>query len=233
MEQVPFGVENYGTGATFGTNSFADNPEPRVPCILVLDVSLSMEGERIRELNGGLRTYRDELLEDSLAAKRAEVAIITFGGTVQKACDFTTAESFVAPELSVHGHTPMGEAITLALNMIDERKAVYRANGVQYFRPWIFVITDGEPNDEWRSVIPRIKEGEERKAFSFFAVAVEGANLDILKQISVRQPLTLKGLRFRDLFVWLSRSQKSVSRSTPGEEVPLSNPATPEGWAAV
>jgi uncharacterized protein YegL len=76
-----------------------------------------------------------------------------------------------------------------------------------------------------------IKDGESKKSFSFFPVGVENANLEILAQLGTREPLKLKGLRFRDLFAWLSNSLSSVSRSTPGDAVPLANPASPEGWA--
>jgi uncharacterized protein YegL len=217
----------------FGTNDFAENPEPRVPCVLLLDVSGSMGGNPIRELNEGLTIYKDELAADTLASKRVEVAIVTFGGMVQTASDFTTAESFYPPNLVASGDTPMGAAINQAVDMVHERKQIYRASGIAYYRPWIFLITDGAPTDEWRAAAQRVKDGETSMAFSFFAVGVEGANMDILTEISQRAPLKLKGLRFRDLFQWLSNSQQSVSRSTPGEEVPLQNPTTPDGWASV
>lgn len=226
-DQIPF-----TPAISFGATDFADNPEPRCPCVLLLDVSSSMMGQPITELNSGLITFKDELMADSLAAKRVEVAIITFG-PVRMANDFQTAEHFQPPSLSADGNTPMGEAITQAIELVRQRKEVYRSNGIQFYRPWIFLITDGAPTDSWTEAAVKIKEAESRKAFAFFAVGVEGANFDILRQISTREPLKLQGLRFRSLFQWLSNSMKSVSRSTPGDDVPLENPTAPGGWASV
>jgi len=220
-EQVPF-----------GTTDFAENPEPRCPCVLLLDTSVSMKGPPIDELNLGLAAYREELAGDSLAAKRVEVAIVTFG-PVQTVQDFTTAEQFNPPKLEPTGDTPMGAAISHAVDMVTARKQVYRSQGIAFYRPWIFLITDGAPTDEWQHAAARVKEGESAKNFAFFCVGVEGANFEILQQLSVREPLKLKGLKFRDLFQWLSNSQKSVSRSTPGEQVPIQNPTAPDGWASI
>ena len=80
----------------FGTSDFALNPEPRCPCLLLLDVSGSMEGEPITELNAGLKAFRDELVADELASKRVEVACITFG-PVNVATEFETAGVFQPP----------------------------------------------------------------------------------------------------------------------------------------
>jgi uncharacterized protein YegL len=191
-----------------------------------------MAGNPLTELNAGLRTYKEELLADSLASKRVEVAIVTFGGEVETVCEFATASSFAPPTLIPNADTPMAAGINRAIDMVQERKQVYRSNGVAFYRPWIFMITDGAPNpgDAWQTAAHRVHEGENSKAFSFFCVGVQGADFDVLRQICVREPLKLKGLRFRDLFQWLSNSQQSVSRSTPGESVPLE---TPKGWAEV
>jgi len=216
----------------FGTTAFADNPEPRCPCLLLLDTSGSMHGKPIDELNEGLRAFRDELLSDSLAVKRVEVGIITFG-PVKIQQDFMTADQFSAPQLYSSGDTPMGAAIVEGLELLNTRKAVYRANGISFFRPWVFLITDGAPTDAWAKAATMVREGEEQKKYSFFAVGVESANMDILKQISTREPLKLKGLQFRSLFQWLSNSMKSVSHSALGTEVPLQNPTAPNGWASV
>lgn len=213
----------------FGTSNFADNAEPRCPCVLLLDVSGSMSGAPIQHLNDGLVTLKDELAADALAMKRVEIAIVTFGPT-QVHTPFTGAESFYPPTLSAQGATPMGEAIRQGLQLVRDRKEEYRANGIPYYRPWVFLITDGGPTDEWQSAAAAVKEGEASKAFAFFAIGVKGANLEVLSQISARTPLTLDGLRFRELFSWLSSSLKSVSQSTPGTEVKLDPPT---GWASV
>jgi len=214
---------------SFDTNNFADNPEPRCPCILLLDVSGSMSGQPIAELNAGLSIFKDELAADSLAMKRVEVAIVTFGPTKVE-LPFTTASTFYPPELRAQGDTPMGSAILQALDMVRDRKRDYRANGISYYRPWVFLLTDGGPTDAWQAAADAVREGEAAKAFSFFAVGVKGANMEVLKQISVREPLSLEGMKFREMFIWLSGSLSSVSRSTPGTGVALE---APNGWASV
>lgn len=213
----------------FEVNDFAMNAEPRCPCLLLLDISGSMTGRPIKELNDGLTQFKDELAADSVAMQRVEVGIVTFG-PANIETPFTAAGAFYPPELRASGDTPMGQAIRMGLDMIEQRKAEYKANGIAYYRPWVFLITDGGPTDEWQSAAAVVREGETSKKFAFFAVGVEGANMEVLGQISVRQPLMLQGLRFRELFSWLSASMKSVSQSTPGTEVKLE---APTGWAAV
>ena len=209
---------------------FATNPEPRCACVLLLDVSGSMSGRAIDALNEGLQAFSTDLVGDSLARQRVEVAIVTFGGDVQVVQDFVTAGQFEPSSLHAGGGTPMGAAIAKALDLVEERKGAYKENGVLYYRPWIFLITDGEPTDEWHDAARRVKTAEEANGLAFFAVGVEGANMDVLSRIAVRKPLKLQGLKFVELFVWLSQSQKRVSSSRPGDQTAL---PSVEGWAAV
>lgn len=216
FEQIPFGSDN-----------FADNPEPRCPCVLLLDTSISMGGRPITELNEGVRTFKQELMQDHLATKRVEVAIVTFG-PVTVETDFHTVPNFHPRELDTTGDTPLGAAISMGVDMVARRKKEYKEHGISYYKPWIILITDGAPTDEYKKAAMQIKEGEAGKSFAFFAIGVEGANMDILKEISVRAPIKLKGLMFREFFQWLSASMKMVSSKNPGSQVNL---LPPSGWS--
>ncbi len=174
---------------------------------------------------------------DNLASRRVEVAIIRFGGDVGLERDFVTARYFDPPTLHADGYTPMAEAIMRGIKHLEERKTTYQANGVAYYRPWIFLITDGEPTDgdqAWRVACEAVRLGEEQKKFSFFAVGTGSANYDKLRQLSPsRQPLRLKGIAFRELFRWLSNSQTRVSQSQVGTHTALPPPTGDSGWADI
>jgi uncharacterized protein YegL len=212
---------------------FAENPEPRCPCVLLLDTSSSMRGAPITALNKGLRAFRDDLMQDALALRRVEVAVVTFDSHVQLTQDFVTVDRFDPPTLTAQGYTHMGAAIHQALDMVQMRKEQYRTNGVAYYRPWIFMMTDGEPQDEPDEVVEqaarRLQADEAQNRVAFFAVGVEKANMARLATIVKRTPLKLKGLNFVDMFVWLSASMQAVAQSQPDDQLAL----PPPEWGTV
>ena len=213
MDSAPPDGPDWGEDLFDNSLEFADNPEPRCPCVLVLDTSQSMAGEPIAALNRGLQVFRDELLAVPLARKRVEVAVVVFGAVVDVVHDFATVDRFQPPVLEARGETPMCAGIMLALDILEARKERYRANAVPYSRPWVFLITDGmpqgEPLETTRLAIQRIRNVESARQAAFFAVGIEGANMPLLARIAVRPPVKLRGLRFADLFTWLAASLAS------------------------
>jgi uncharacterized protein YegL len=208
---------------------FAENPEPRCPCVLLLDTSSSMGGPPIQALNKGLATFKQNLMGNDLAARRVDVAVVTFDDSVRLVNPFTAVEQFTPPTLVAGGNTCMGAGIQMALELVAYRKKLYREGGITYYRPWIFMITDGAPTDDTDAAALRVKDEEAHHHVAFFAVGVEGADMDKLKDISVRAPVKLRGLRFSEMFVWLSASMQRVSQSKLGEQVAL----PPPGWGTV
>jgi len=226
---------------------FADNPEPRCPVVLLLDTSGSMKGDPIEQLNEALQQFDKELKEDMLASLRVEVAVVTFGGAVRAlgvqegesgedvkfdaSKAFTTVDLFKPPKLKAGGGTLMGEGVRKGLEMLSRRKEIYKQNDMDYFRPWVFLITDGKPTDAWESAAEQARLEESRKGILFFGIGVEGADMKKLSRFTdeKRPPLKLRGLAFGELFQWLSRSLSAVAHSKPGEQVPL----PPTGWAEI
>jgi len=216
---------------------FAENPEPRCPVVLLLDTSGSMQGDPIAQLNVGVATFKQEVVKDAKASLRVEVAIITFNTSAELEQDFVTVDQFKPPTLRAGGFTAMGQGIQMALRQVERRKAEYKNNGVRYYRPWILMITDGEPTDTdtLQQATQQLKEAAQKNKVVMFPIGVEGFNLSILQQVvpppPSPQPVMLNGLKFIELFRWLSVSMKQVSASKIGDGMVNLPPTT--GWSSV
>lgn len=182
---------------------------------------------RMDELNKGLNQFFRELLEDVNARRAAEVCVVAFAEEAEIVRDFEPlSENHLGTVLktSDQGKTSIGKGVELALRLLDQRKEEYKTAGVDYYQPWLVVITDGQPTDDThRRVASDIADRVKSKKLSVFPIAVgDVGDLSQLALISpARPPIRLKGTKFRELFEWLSKSVARVSSSIPGESVPL------------
>jgi uncharacterized protein YegL len=207
------------------------NKEQRTPCLLALDVSSSMAGAPIEELNSGLEAFEQDIKQDELAALRCEVAIVAFGGSATLVQDFVSVSEFTAPKLAATGDTPLGGAILLALDTLRARKDAYKRTDVNYTRPWLIVISDGAPTDDgvWQPAVERLRQEESAKGVVVYPVGVQGADMGTMARLSAfNAPQVLQGLKFREFFRWLSVSQKTVSTARPGGSVQV---PSQQAWA--
>jgi uncharacterized protein YegL len=211
-----------------------ENPTARVPVCLVLDASGSMSGEPIKELNDGVKIFYNSVYEDEIARYSAEICIVTFGSTAKLELDFANIERQKVPRIKANGTTPMGSAVELALDLLEQRKQEYSDVGVDYYQPWMVLMTDGKPTDDIKSSVKRTRNLIEQHKLTIFPIGIgEYADMDILARFSPnRTPLRLKGLNFKDFFEWLSKSVTRVSHSMPGETIELDIDGI-KGWSEI
>jgi len=211
----------------------AVNYEQKSLCVLLLDVSHSMEGARLKSLQEGIEAFHKEISLDPTSQNRLEVAIISYGSDVKVLQQPALVDNFEMPQLEVSGWTSMGKAIDEAIDLVEARKSWYKITGQPYYRPWIINMTDGEPTD-----IPdivdkgdEIRRNVEDKNFFFFNVGVESASMETLEKLSSDQmpPAKLEGLKFAEFFQWLSASIQIVAASNDVSSTSVNLPS-PSNW---
>lgn len=225
-------MNRYELSATCN-DDLIENPVPRCACMLVLDTSGSMEGAPIEALNEGVRNFIASVQQDEVARYSVEIGVITFGGHVREQSPITPSHEISGiASLNSSGTTPMGQAVKLALQRLEERKQQYKQTGTSYYQPWLVIISDGAPTDSgWEAAALQTTQLDQGKKLVVLPVGVgDGANMGILSCFSSRGAKQLDGLKFNAFFHWLSASMSRVSASTPGCDVKI--PST-SGWDTI
>lgn len=204
----------------------AENFEEKCLCVFAVDVSGSMRDKPIYELNKGLQQFAADVYTDASLCARLEVGIVTFATDVKIVQNPALLDAFEMPKLEADGATNMVAGIRAAMKMVRDRKDYWQQNGISYRRPWIVVITDGEP-DDWqdiKSLYREIEQAKAEKGFMFLPIGIEGANMKKIAELSEDTPKKLDGLNFAKLFVWLSNSFSKISKAKEGEKVKFNKP---------
>lgn len=227
-----------------------ENTAPRTACVLVLDTSASMSqeagdgngGRLIDALNSGVAAFATALASDPIARKSVEVEVISCGGSAQIAVPFTEGRDFgeSVPTLVPSGSTPLGSAIEMALDSIESRKKSYRDSGIEYYRPWVWILTDGAPTDgqAYENAAARLRTAESERHVAPFGVCIGASERTVLQRAMDRPVVGIpeSAESFKEMFEWLSKSlNKVISESQPGatdgeavaganEQIPLEQP---------
>ena len=203
---------------------------PQAACALVLDTSRSMRGEKIRGLEAGVKAYKEYLHKDEMAKDTVETCVITFDNEARVVHSFSNVEEMPEITLKAQGWTAMGAAIDTAIQQIEERKNHYKEEGVDYYRPFLVIITDGGPTDmkggKLEEYAQKLQDGARNKKYVPLVFGTKNADFDKLKRL-VGETGAVVGIdqaRFEDLFQWLSRSVSGLKDSKPGDVVQLEDP---------
>lgn len=215
------------------------NPSPRCPVVLVLDVSGSMSGKPIQELKAGVMQFCEEVQRDAVAARSIELCVVTFGSEATVALPFTCMKSMApasAPELAIEGSTSLGAGLALAHAQLKARRREYAAAGFPAYKPWVVLMTDGAPTDEWEAAAEALRKEDEAAKLLFWGIGIgDAADFDTLREIlpAARPPAKLKGLRFSEFFRWLTDSLRTVTtKTTPGAGPQQVTLPSPDPWRA-
>ena len=206
--------------------------EPHLACVLLVDTSNSMSGYAIESLNQAINDFKEQTSMDAMAMKRVDVAIIEFNDDARVVQEFTPIAQMRPVRLTAGGLTAMGAGINLAIDKLKERNRLYASLGTPCFKPWIFMITDGEPYGEdentFREATKRLREEEgkgKHGKLKFFALGVEGYNKDVLFKMLAHQKeprvMELRDLNFGTIFDWMAQSMVAISVSRVGDEARL------------
>jgi uncharacterized protein YegL len=205
-------------------NLAVDNTEERTPCVLLIDCSASMDGTPMNQVNAGLKEFERAIKADPSTAARVVVSVVGFGFAgkeeVKIVEDWTDADKFTAPKLTAQGVTPMGKGMDIALDEVEKIKKTLRGNGITYKRPWIFLMTDGQPTDSgWEKSADRCAAAIKAKQVVLWALTTEPNSSDKLARfVGLGNPIfDIKGADLKSMFVWLSSSLAAVSEGGAGE----------------
>jgi len=187
----------------------------RLPVYFLIDVSESMVGEPIEQVQNGIRTIIQELRTDPYALETVFVSVIVFASKAQTLIPLTELFRFYPPTLPIGGGTSLGYAMDYLMNDIDSsiQKTTMEVKGD--WKPIIFLFTDGTPTDNPEKAFQRWDE-KYRKSCNLIAVSI-GDNVDtrLLGRLT-NNVLRLKETdenSFKTFFRWVTASIKTSSIS--------------------
>ena len=212
-----------------------ENFEQKCLCVLVLDTSGSMNASgAIKELNDGLIAFKNDTMQDPVTRDRLEVAIVSFNSRVDVIQQPDILPNIQIPTLLASGQTQLVAAIEKAQDIINTRKQYYKTQGIPYYRPWIVVMTDGDPypsGQDINGIAAKIKLDSADKKYVFFIIGIGNDVQDnILMTLATPEfpAVRMDAVKFSEFFTWLSASASVVVN----ENVGSNQAATPTmDWA--
>lgn len=155
-----------------------------LPVVLLLDTSSSMnaggEQSKIAELDSAVRDMIKDFAHEEQLETEIQVSVITFGyDGVKLALPYTNASKVEMKKLEAQGNTPMGTALRMAKEMIEDKETTPS----RAYRPLVILCSDGAPNDDWEAPMDNfIKDGRSSKCDRMAMAIGSDANEAVLKR---------------------------------------------------
>lgn len=205
---------------------YRQNAAPRLPVCFCIDSSYSMINNGMSDINNGMVNFIKETQKDIYAVDSVELCIVSFGGNgIKIECEFSPLKDIEYEPLIPQGTTPLGDAIKFALEKIDSKLEAYELYGLENYRPWLIIISDGKADDNsYKSVAKIIRERQEKNQLKVLAIAL-GNEETSLSEFTLDSKIyrldVLKSTKIKKFFSWLSKSMSVQSKSAAFEDEDL------------
>ena len=204
----------------------------RLPVFLLLDSSASMQGDPIIAVNEGLNTLYRELGNNPRAIETVWIGVIIISEQAAK-YPLVPIDQFRPPFLKAEGNTPMGAAFRALADSIEQELRPNQQGIKGDYVPLVFLLTDGEPTDDYRPQLQRLKAMKAQQMPTIIALGCgQNVSLPMLREVTdhvyLMRDITPETLR--SYFKWVSGSIARVSRTlgtTSGDGSLLSPPNIP------
>ncbi|WP_062059746.1 TerY-C metal binding domain-containing protein [Aquimarina longa] len=187
----------------------------RLPIYFLIDVSESMVGEPIQQVEEGLSTIIQALKTDPHALETVYVSIIVFAGQPKTLVPLQEIVSFYPPRFPVGSGTSLSKGLghlmyELRSNIV---KTTYEQKGD--WKPIVFLFTDGVPTDDTNSAITEWKQNWAKTANMVAISFGDETDTKILGQLT-ENVLHFKNTNvesYKEFFKWVTDSIKTSSVS--------------------
>lgn len=187
----------------------------RLPVYFLVDVSESMIGEPIQQVQNGMRMIVQDLRTDPYALETAFVSVIVFAGKSKCLSPLTELYKFYPPIFPVGGGTSLGAALDYLMDDMD--KILIKATTEQKgdWKPIVFLFTDGTPTDDPTAAFSRWNKKYRHNSNLVIISIGDNVDTQLLGNISdnVLRLSKTDEISFKAFFKWVSASIKATSVS--------------------
>lgn len=158
----------------------------------IVDTSGSMDGEKIAAVNTAIREVLPEVADISSenADAQIKVACLQFANDVQWLFKPTDVEGLTWTDLSASGMTAMGAAFNELNSKLSRKEFLDSPTG--NFAPVLFLMSDGQPTDEYRKALDSLRENRWFKVAIRVAIAIgDDADMQVLTEFTGNPELVL------------------------------------------
>lgn len=187
----------------------------RLPIYFLVDVSESMVGEPIKQVQNGMRNIIQELRTDPYALETAFVSVIAFAGRAKTLSALTELYKFYPPTFPIGGGTSLGSALNYLMDSMDKELVKTTLEQKGDWKPIIFLFTDGNPTDESSAAFARWNQKYRHSANLVIISIGDNVDTQLLGKISdnVLRLNDTDEQSFKAFFKWVTASIKATSAS--------------------